>query len=259
MALVKTSKNPEYALTPEKYAAMLRYYLDTPACTITALVKGCNVGRIMAKRAMTLGWPELNLPPLPAAKQQLVDPVLVHEEMAALKDARKEIQDNLFGPVNYEGKMAPQAVVQEAASRAAEKGMGARVGASVAVKMGRIVETMAAKFLDMIENDEIEMPEKIRLEHILALAKASQAVSKAIYDSAQTENLINGEPDDTAGIRITNLLVGASRGELQELLETGNIPRRLLGMPDVLPAKLIDVEVAKSDAADTGTETGEQS
>lgn len=259
MALVKTSKNPEYALTPEKYAAMLRFYLETPSCTITALVKGCNVGRIMAKRAMTLGWPELNLPPIPAAKHQLIDPARVHEEMAALRDARQEIQDNLFGPVNFENKMAPTAVVQEATARAAEKGMGARVGASVAVKMGRIVESMANKFLDMIENDEVEMPEKLRLEHILALAKASQAVSKAIYDSAQTENLVNGEPDDTAGIKITNLLVGASREELQELLETGNIPKRLLGLPESLPGKLIDLEVQNTDAVNTGTESSEQS
>lgn len=259
MALVKTSKNPAYALTPEKYAAMLKFYLETPSCTITALVTGCNVGRIMAKRAMTLGWPELNLPPIPAAKHQLVDPARVHEEMAALRDARQEIQENLFGPINFENKMVPTSAVQEATARAAEKGMGARVGASVAVKMGRIVETMASKFLDMIENDQVEMPEMVRLEHILALAKASQAVSKAIYDSAQTENLINGEPDDTAGIKITNLLIGASKSELQEVLETGNIPKRLLGLPETVNNNpLIDVEVTDTDAVDSGTEGSEQ-
>jgi hypothetical protein len=234
MSLVKTSKNPEFALTAEKYASMLKFYLDTPTCTINSLMRGCNVGRIMAKRAMTLGWPELNLPPIPAARHQLVDPISVHEEMAAIRDVRKDIHDNLFGHLNFEGKIAPTSAIREATVRAAEKGVASRVGASLAVKMGRVVDEMASKFLSMIESGDVEMPEKLRIEHIVALAKASQSVTKAIFDSAQTEQLLTGVPDDVAGIKITNLLIGANLDELREVVETGNLPKRLLGIPEAI-------------------------
>lgn len=248
MSSVKTSKNPEFALTPEKYASMLKFYLDTPTCTISALMKGCNIGRIMAKRAMTLGWPELNLPPIPAARHQLIDPHAVHEEMASIRDVRKEIQDNLFGPLNFENKIAPTSAIREATVRAAEKGVASRVGASLAVKMGRVVDEMAGRFLDMIESGDVEMPEKLRIEHIVALAKASQAVSKAIYDSAQTEQLLSGQPDDVAGIKITNLLIGANLDELKQVVETGNLPKRLLGIPEAISSDrpVITVEPIES-------------
>ena len=242
MALVKTSKNPEFALTPEKYSVMLKHYLDTPTCTIKSLMTVANVGRIMAKRAMTLGWPELNLPPLPAAKASLVDPQRVHEEMAQLQDVRKEIQENLFGPVNYDNKMVPAKVVQEATVRAAEHGMASRSAVATSVKTARLVEKLAEHFTEMFEAGEIEFPEKLRPEHVMMLAKMADAVNSSILKATQAEKLANGQPDEVAGTQVTNLLIGATLEELQEVVIRGKIPNRLLGLPDALP-KTIDVDV----------------
>lgn len=237
------SRNPAYALTAERYAAMLKHFLTDPSPSISSICSVCNVGRIMAKRALTTGWPELNLPALPDAAKQLVDPQEVHKAMAQLQDQRKEIIENLFGPevAKDPNKPTDGVVIEEATKRAAEAAMASRVAMSTAVKSARAVEKMADHFLQLIEAGEVEMPEKIRPEHIFLLTKAADTAAGTVTKAIQAEKASSGEPTEIAGAHITNLLFGATPDELRQVALTGNIPGRLLGILAQAP-KVIDVE-----------------
>jgi hypothetical protein len=232
-----------FVLSPETYAKLLRCYLDTPACTIKHLQMRCNVGKVIAKKAMTTGWPKLNLPALPMAGEELLDPTTVHKLMSEMIDARQAITANLFGPIDNEKNTSPTEVVQEANRRAAEAGMATRIAQSTAAKAARVVSELADKYLEMIANGDIELPEKIRPEHILMLTKAADAAASAINKAAQADKLQNGEPEDVAGSKVTNLLIGANPEELRQIMITGNLPKRLLGLPEEPPKAItIDVE-----------------
>lgn len=239
---MSVSRNPNFTLTADKYASMLKHFLTYPSPSITSICEHCNVGRIMAKRALTLGWPELNLPPLPDAAKQLIDPEEVHKVMAKMEDHRKEIIENLFGPKEEKDPNKPtdNVVIEEATKRAAESAMASRVAMSTAVKSAKAVEKMADIFLDLIEAGEIEMPEKIRPEHIFLLTKAADVAAGGIQKAIQAEKQTSGEPKEIAGAHITNLLIGATPDELRLVATTGQIPGRLLGLLSPIP---IDVEV----------------
>lgn len=224
---------------------MLKHYITTENPTIKSLMESASVGRIVAKRALMLGWPELNLPALPNAAKALIDPSEVHKQMAGMHDKRKEIAENLFG--NAETKPLEAEVVGEANRITAESSMAARVAASVAVKSARAVEKFIDRFTELIDNNDIELPEKVRIEHIIALAKAADTAAGAIHKATQTEKLTLGEPDSVAGAHVAAILIGATKEEMRLVIETGNIPPRLLGIAakEVMPvaeAEIIEPE-----------------
>ncbi len=244
-----SSRNPNNALTAEKYASMLKHFLMDPSPSISSICENCDVGRIMAKRALTTGWPELNLPPLPDAAKQLIDPVEVHRVMAQLEDKRKEIIENLFGTKEERDPNKPvdNVVIEEATKRAAESAMASRVAMSTAVKSAKAVEKMADLFLDLIEAGEVEMPDKIRPEHIFLLTKAADTAAGSIQKALQAEKQSSGEPKEIAGAHITNLLIGATPEELRHVATTGMIPGRLLGLLSPVPVDVEVTPVATSD------------
>jgi hypothetical protein len=235
----KSSPNPAYTLTAEKYALMLNHYITTENPTVKSLMEASGVGRIVAKRALTLGWPELNLPPLIDAAKNLIDPVEVHKQMASMHDKRKEIEENLFGPVTKTDE-APIEAVSEANRRLAESGMAARIALSTAVKSARVVEKFVDKVAELINQGEIELPEKISLQHLFMITKAADTAAGAIHKATQTERLSLGEPDNVAGAHVAAILIGATAEELKQVALGHGIPPRLLGIAP--KDKIIDVE-----------------
>ncbi len=239
--LKKSSPNPAYTLTAEKYATMLKHYVTTQNPTVKSLMDASGVGRIVAKRALMLGWPELNLPPLINAAKELVDPIEVHKQMASMQDKRKEIEENLFGALQKDSnEPIPADVITEVNRRAAESGMAARIAQSVAVKSARAVEKFIDKVADLIEQGEIELPEKVRMEHLLLLAKAADTAAGSIYKATQVEKLTLGEPDNIQGAHVAAILIGATKEEIEQVAMGGPLPKRLLGINT--PDKFIDVE-----------------
>lgn len=232
-----TSANPKYALTAEKYSAMLKSYLAQPVPTQTQIIIDSGCGRPMVKRALETGWPELNLPCLFEAPVALLDPEEVKKQIASqvlLKKEQEVIETataELVKTPPVKGKAVK--VEQEAA---------AKMSMTVAMKSARAIEKLADHFAEMIEAGMIELPTAIRPEHLFMLAKASDTAVGALHKALASEKLIAEKPDIIAGTQITTLLIGATAEELRHVALTGQLPPRLLGIDDI---KTIDVEEVK--------------
>lgn len=242
----REARHPFEGVTPPKYAAMLKAFIELPSPTIRSISEQSGVGKKMVTKALTEGWPKLGLPPLGEASLGLTDPVEVHKRMTGMYDAKKEIVDNLFGEVSakiMDAETLPPEVVDEANTRAAESGMAARVSMSSAVYAARSVEAVARIFLEKIRNGEVEMPEKIRPEHVFLLAKMVDTSTNAVHKALQTERLRLGQPETIAGTQIAQIIVGATPAELEHIARTGSLPPRMMGMPTPpVPRDVIDVE-----------------
>lgn len=252
-AIGQTSRNPKYALTAEKYAAMLKAYIQFPAAAISKLTEMANVGRPMIKRALEQGWPELGLPPLTVAASQLIDPVEVHKLMAQMQEQSAQIVENIFGKEPEKSISTPE-VVQEVNKVKAEGEMAARVATSIAVKSARAIEKLADHFGQLIEDGAFELPTALRPEHVFMLARATDVAVGAIQKSLAAEKAALGKPDTVIGTQITTLLIGATPEELRQVALTGNLPPRLLGIDTVALPSVSDpidvLAVAKALQAD---------
>jgi len=242
-----SSSNPNYALTPEKYSAMLKAYLEMPKVHKGQLMEAAGVGRPMINRALTTGWPELNLPSLPDADKALVDPQAVVKLMASMNEAHEEIATNMFG---NDEQPKPVEIVQETNRIKAEGAMAARVATSVAVKSAKAIEMLADKFAEMIENDQIDIPDRLRPEHLLMLAKAADISAGAVHKALTAEKIVAKAPEEAAGSHITAMLVGATAEELRSVVLTGHLPPRLLGL-DKKPVIDVASEPSKTDVVTT--------
>lgn len=236
-------KNPFEGVTPEKYSRMLKAFMELEQPTPSKIAEHAQVGHTMVKRALKEGWPKLGLPPLSEAAAMMKDPNEVHAQMSGMAEAKKAIVKNLFGPLPGAPAAAPvpQAAIDEAKVRQAELGMASRVSMSLAVKSARAVEALAEQLLLRLEAGEIDLPDEIRPEHIFLLAKAADTAAAAVNKSVKTERLFNGQPEEVAGSHVVALIAGATPEELKLIAETGQLPLRLLGLPEPLKGPVIDV------------------
>lgn len=236
----RDSSHAYEGVTPPKYAAMLKAFIELPEPTIRSIAERAGVGKRMASRALMEGWPKLGLPPLGEAGQALTDVNEVHKRMSGMYDAKKEIVDNLFGQLPTaitDAEVLSPEVVDEANQRAAESGMATRVAASSAAYAARSVEAMARIFLDKIRKGEVEIPEKIRPEHVFLLTKMADGAANAVHKTLQTERLRLGQPETIAGTQIAQIIVNATPKELEHMAKTGSLPSTLMGVPPPAPAK----------------------
>jgi hypothetical protein len=221
-------------VTPPKYAAMLKAFIELPDPTIRSIAERSGAGKKMVNRALTEGWPKLGLPPLGEAGLALTNPVEVHKRMTGMYDAKREIVENLFGDLPsqiQEAELLPPEVVDEANARAAESGMAARVSMSTATYTARAVEAIARIFLEKIRNGDIEVPDKIRPEHVFLLTKMADASANTVHKALQTERLRLGQPETIAGTQIAQIIVNATPAELEHIARTGSLPPRIMGVP----------------------------
>lgn len=241
-----SSPNPKYALTPEKYSAMLKVYVENPHATVKAIYEAAGVGRPMATRALNLGWPELNLPALVEAPAAFTDPEVVKAHMTTMQEKEKAIVASVFAteidPVT--------AVLDEENEIKKEKQGAARLASSITVKAAKNLEKLIDHYQELIEAGAIDLPDTLRPEHLFALIKASDIAAKAIHTALSTEKLVTGKEATVAGAQITNLLIGATPEELRQVALTGHLPPRLLGIDVIEKSSLPDpidvLEVAKA-------------
>jgi hypothetical protein len=123
-----------------------------------------------------------------------------------------------------------------------ESAFAARISMSLAAKTARTAEFLAREYLKMIEDGQVELPEKIRPEHLFLLAKIADTASNAVHKALQTERLRAGQPETIAGAHISALLVGATAEELKQVVTTGLLPARMMGLVDQPALSPIDVE-----------------
>lgn len=242
--MVETAVVPEGpGMTPEKYAKMVKAFMEMAEPTASEIAKAAGVSRKTVYKALKEGWPKLGLPPLGDAATSLAKPENVHEMMAGLEKQKQEIYENLFGqtPATTETKAMTKAAKKEATSRAAEHGMAARVALSSAVKTSKAAEKLADHILEKIEDGEIEFPEQIRLEHLIVLAKITDTANAGVMKALQVEKLKNGEPTDVANQQVLIMLQSASPEQLQHIVKTGHIPPDMMTV-DNSGKKLIDAK-----------------
>lgn len=225
-----------FKMTAEVYAKMVKTFMDNKDATPAMIATAAGVDRKQVLIALKTGWPELGLPPLGEAVASLAEPAQVHEMMAGLIEQQKKIFENLFGktpdppalPAKLTVKQISAQAKKEATVRAAEHGMAARVALSTAGKTAQAVEELADWALHKIANGEVELPEQLRLEHIMMLAKATDISTNAVFKAMQTEKLRNGEPIDIAHQNVLVLLQSASPEQLKHIAQTGNIPQDMM-------------------------------
>jgi hypothetical protein len=109
--------------------------------------------------------------------------------------------------------------------------MAARVSMSSATYAARAVEAFARIFLEKIRAGEVEVPEKIRPEHVFLLTKMADASANTVHKALQTERLRLGQPETIAGTQIAQIIVNATPAELEHIARTGSLPPRIMGMP----------------------------
>ena len=241
------------SITAEKYARILHAFLKLPNPTYAEIAQVAGVSAAMVKRAIHEGWPKLGLPPIPEAKENLVDPNEVVALMSGMADAKKKLAENFFGKLpGKAGEVDSAAVKAEATQMVAETTMATRLALSTATKGLRTAEFFAAQMLEKIQNGDFELPEKVRPEHIFLLAKAIDTANASVHKAIQAEKAVAPEKENVAGAQIAALLIGATPEEIRQIVSTGQIPPRLMGfnVPPPAPKQLaekkdvIDVEVA---------------
>lgn len=244
----KSAKQYE-TITAEKYATMLKVFIESPNLTVQEICVTAEVSRYMVKKALTEGWPKLGLPPLSEAQGSLVDPVEVHKKMSGMTMAKQEVMDKIFGPLPHEltasGEI-PAEVKAEATTREAEGGMAARIALGAATQAVRAAEVMGQMMLEKIAKGEVEMPDEIRPEHVYMLAKSVDVANSAVHRAIQVERARLGQPSDMAGQHIAAVMVGATVEELKYIAATGQLPPRIMGTADpALKAKAIEVQAVE--------------
>jgi len=253
----KKLRDRRRSITGEIYARLVKAYLKQEVPTKESLVEATGVATTVAKRAMRIGWPELGLPPLSMATQQLANIEEVNRLMSKMVVDKQEIVKTLFDGISKSvpapGPDDVNAVAEEASRRAAESAMAARRQMASAGKAAQAVEALADAFLAKIEKGEWEIPEKIRPEHVFLLSKAADTIAGAVHKATQTERLRAGQPEQIVGAHITSLIVGATPEELRFIAEHGTLPPRLMGVSGQitsLPVIDVDATVPSENADD---------
>jgi hypothetical protein len=224
------AEQPGSGISAPKYAKMVQAFMELDSPTAAQIAEAAGVSRKTVYKALKEGWPKLGLPPLGDAANSLANIEKVHELMSGMEAEKKQIYENLFGqkPATSDTKAMTAAAKKEATARAAEHGMGARVALATATASAEAVSSLAVHILDQIKDGEIDFPEKIRIEHIIMLAKAADIAAGAVYKAMQTEKLRNGEPTDIVGQQVLVFLQQASPEVLQGIVKTGTLPTELL-------------------------------
>jgi hypothetical protein len=215
--------------------------------------RATGLGHRLIERAIKEGWPDLGLPPLPEASVQFLDPERVHAEMAKLSGMRERVLDNLLRPIEGEEpgyNLNIREAREEAVRRAGEQSMAAREALSMATRTAKVVNTLAKRVQELMEGGKLELPDVATPQLIALLARTADIAASTVHKAIQIERLKSGEPEAIVGVQIGTALSTATPEELQEVIKTGLLPGRLMGLVDTgerdKDEGVIDVE-AKSD------------
>jgi len=186
---------------------MLVAYRERPQ--IKHVMEAAGVGKKMARRAILEGWPDHSLPPF---VQLIAGSSTIHKEMAKVRESW-ETADVTRG---------------EAARQAAEEALAARTVMSMALRTMKLNQHVLEKFMEKLEAGEIPIPEEMTPKVLYQLTKSMDAAAAVVQKAMDVERKRMGEPEQVLGIQIGLLLDHCEDGELELIMQTGEVPRRLL-------------------------------
>lgn len=212
-----------YAVTREQWDKMLAAYRQHP--TIKVVMEAGDVGKRIARRAVMVGWPDLQLPPF---VKLLTGGSSVHKEMAIYRESWQEA-----------------AVTKgEAARQAAGEALAARTAMQSATAAAEIAQTLAKKLLKFMGSDDFEFSaEDFNLKLVGQVVRALDTSTAALQKATKIEQMCMGGPEQVLGIEVMQVIGLCNPEELQAIASSGEIPSRLLDQR----RRVIDV-MAESDA-----------
>lgn len=186
---------------------MLAAYRERPQ--IKHVMEAAGVGKKMARRAIMEGWPDHSLPPFVELE---AGGTSVHKEMAKLRETWEE----------------SEITRGEAARQAAEEAMAARYTMGMALETMKLNRKVLAKIMEKIEDDTIPIPEEMTPKILYQLTKSMDTAAAVVQKALDVERKRMGEPEQVLGIQIGLLLDHCEDSELLVVMQTGDIPKRLL-------------------------------
>jgi len=200
---------------------MLKAYRDRP--TIKNIMDTVGVGRRLAKRAVTEGWPDMSLPPF---INLLSSGTSVLKEMAVNRESWED-----------------KALVQgEAARMAAEQASAARITMSGAMKATQLSMRLAQEMVDRLDAGERLLPDELTPKVIGQIVKSMDISAGIVKKALEIEKLRAGEPEAQLGIQIGIMIEGCSLEELEVVASTGELPMRIIDQRKMAKARLADDE-----------------
>jgi hypothetical protein len=186
---------------------MLAAYRERPQ--IKHVMEVAQVGKKMARRAILEGWPDHSLPPF---VQLEAGASSIHKEMAKVRESW-ETADITRG---------------EAARQAAEEAMAARTVMAMALRTMKINQHVLEKIMEKLEAGEVPIPDEMTPKILYQLTKSMDTAAAVVQKAMDVERKRLGEPEQVLGIQIGLLLDHCEDGELELVMRTGEVPRRLL-------------------------------
>jgi hypothetical protein len=188
---------------------MLLAYRQRP--TIKCIMDTTGVGKRIARRAITEGWPDHSLPPF---VELISGGTSVHKEMAVIRESWED-----------------QAITKgEAARMAAEEAMAARTTMKAAMSAMTLTSKVADELMKRLNNSETMLPEEMTTLNLAQLIKAMDNSASIAKKAMEIERLRAGEPEAVLGIQIGMMLERCNDDELEGVIETGTLPARILDL-----------------------------
>jgi hypothetical protein len=186
---------------------MLVAYRERPQ--IKHVMEVAKVGKKMARRAILEGWPDHSLPPFVSL---VAGSSTIHKEMAKVRESW-ETADVTRG---------------EAARQAAEEALAARSVMAMALRTMKLNQHVLEKIMEKLEAGQVPIPEEMTPKILYQLTKSMDAAAAVVQKAMDVERKRMGEPEQVLGIQIGLLLDHCEDGELELIMQTGEVPRRLL-------------------------------
>lgn len=217
-------------MTLDCWDKMRRAWCETP--TVAGVSRGARVSLDAARRAIHVGWPSQDLPPLLTI--QVSETATTAEIHAAMRRKRQQAGDLAGTPAAVVKRNDPLSARREAVDRAAEEAMAARYGLMSATMAAEATARLAHRTLTLIEEGKLNI-EEVTPKLIVQLTTAAGRAAEAVYKALQVERLRAGEPESVLGIRVGLLMDRADMDELRFVRDSGGrLPPRLVGL--VAPA-----------------------
>jgi hypothetical protein len=92
-----------------------------------------------------------------------------------------------------------------------------------------MTHTFVEKVLAKMDADDFEVPEELTPKVIFQLAKALETTNNVLAKAIEIQNKRAGAPENTIGTVVIDLLERCSDGELEDVVNQGELPKRITG------------------------------
>jgi len=166
--------------------------------TIGHVQRKGNVGYKMARKAIKEGWPEFGFPPF--------------EELDKAESSGGNGNTTTLDP----------------ASETTDLSAASGLAMSTAVTVARVTEQYARQILEKLEADGIVVEGDLSPKIILDLTKSVNVCNELLGRALKLQEMQDSQPKTSTSRAIIELLDRCSDDELEEVIETGHPPDRLI-------------------------------